>query len=144
MNGKRKLNVGMVGLVPGRLRNCIPIGSRVRDEVELLLDSDFFSSAPFDRVGVIIRVGQRTDLTPEYEPIYQGELPIAVEVSMGTIRKAKDDELARIIRRALLEALLGIAEKYRLPNNRLLTEKQKDLEDELPSTQSDALDKYLH
>jgi AraC-like DNA-binding protein len=125
MRSKRKLNLGAVSLVRGRVKGDIPIASMVRDEVEALLDSEFFEDAPFDSIGLIIRYGSKTNLSPEYQPIENGELPVAIEVSMESLRKAKNDELARIFRWALLEALLAIAEKYRLHDARLLTEKQK-------------------
>lgn len=144
MSSKRKLNLGAVSLVRGRVKDDISTASKVRDEIEAMLDPEFFRGAPFDSIGVIIRYGSRTDLSPEYQRIEQGELPVAVELTMETLRKAKGDELARIFRWALVETLLAIAEKYRLPNARLLAEKQKDSGNQRADVSLEIPDRYLN
>ena len=141
----RKLNLGMVSLVPGRIRGAIPVSSKVRDELEALLDAKFFEGAAFDGIGIIIRVGRKTNLSPEYQPIEQHELPVAIELPMSRLSKAKGDELASIFRWALLEALLAVAEKYKLPTSRLLAKKQKDLGSDKPAGGNlQTADEYLN
>src|SRR6267378_3764286 len=103
MSSLRKLNLGMVSSVRGRIRGVIPIASKARDEVEALLDDEFFEAAPFDSIGIIIRAGEKTKISPEYQRITQGELPVAIELRMETLRKAGGEELAIILRWALLE-----------------------------------------
>jgi len=120
MRGKRRLNLGIVSLVRGRVKHDISIASKVRDQVEAILDAEFFEGAPFDTIGVIIRYGSKTELRPEYQPIELGELPVAVEIDMQDLRKIEEDELERVFRGALLEALLAISEKYKLPKTKLL------------------------
>lgn len=131
-------------MVPGRIRGAIPIASKVRDELETLLDARFFEGTPFDCIGVIIRIGGKTDLSPEYQPIEQGELPVAVELPMIRLSKANSDELAGIIKWALLETLVAIAEKYRLPSSRLLSERQKESVKQHAVSQSLVADEYLN
>jgi hypothetical protein len=124
----RKLNLGAVSLVPGRVKDDIRVLTEVRDQVELLLDNEFFENAPFECVGVIMRYGTKTSLIPEYQPVAHEELPVAIELSMDQLRSAvrsKNDELARIFKSTLLETLLSIAERYNLPRDRLWAEKKK-------------------
>jgi hypothetical protein len=126
MKSKRRLNLGMVSLVPGRVARDIETASTVRDEVETLLGSEFFDKAPFDSVGLVIRYGVNTNLSPEYERIERGELPLAVEFSMNRLRKAKGDELYLIFKWILIEALLAVCEKYNLQCSKLVAEKLKN------------------
>ena len=124
----RMLNLCAVSLVPGRVKDDIRILTEVRAEVEMLLDRQFFANAPFECIGVAIRYGTSTNLSPEYQPVAHDELPVAVELPMNQLRRAgasKDDELSRIFKSALLETLLSIAKRYNLPNHRLLAAKEE-------------------
>jgi hypothetical protein len=119
----RKLLASAVSLVPGKVRGDIAAGSRARDEVESLLVPEFFEKAPFDRVGVIFRYGERTRLTPEYQRIgtFDGirELPIAIELEMNRLRRIPPEEVYRILKQVLMDALLAVADKYGLRAERL-------------------------
>jgi hypothetical protein len=114
----RKILVGAVSLVRGRVRGDLTALSRMRDDLEALMVPEFFENAPFQRVGVIFRYGERTCLGPEYQRIgtFDGirELPIAVELEMSVLRKASPEELFAIFRQALLDALIAVADEYGL------------------------------
>lgn len=129
MGSNRRLLASAVSLVPGRVRGDIAAGSRARDEVEVLLEPEFFENAPFDQVGVILRYGERTSLKPEYDRVetHDGirELPIAVELEMSVLRKANPEEVFAIFRQALLDALTAVADKYGLQADRLRDERSK-------------------
>ena len=65
MTRTRRLNLGAVALVKGRVRNDIQTMTAVRDEMESVLESTaWFPSAPFKSIGLIIRYGNETNLTP--------------------------------------------------------------------------------
>ena len=115
----RKLLVGMVSLVPGRVHGSIPAATRARDEVEALLPPSFLDGAPFQQIALIIRYGEEHDLRPEYQRIKSGALDIAVELEMAVLRKAQPDEVFRRFRHAILEAVIAVAEKYDLPHQEL-------------------------
>ena len=123
MSTERKLLASSVSSVPGRVRGGLAALSRVKDEVESLLVPEYFEGAPFDRVGVIFRLGERTRLQPHYERIgvFEGvrELPIAVELQLNRLRRIKEEEVFDIYRQALLDALIAVAEKYGLAAGRL-------------------------
>jgi hypothetical protein len=129
MTDKPKLQTSAVSLVRGRVRDSIARQTQARDEVGTLLTPDFFENAPFDQVGVMFRYGERTHLEPEYQRIVRvgsvRELPIAVELDMEVLRRAKAEEVYAIFKQALLDALLAIAAKYGLPAERLQEERHR-------------------
>jgi len=116
---RRRLLVGAVALVPGRLPGSREAATAARDEVEALLDPVFFDKAPFKRVSVIIRYGTKTDARPELQPIEEDELPTATEVSMKELRPLRGDQLRDKFRKALLGTLIEVATRYGLPSDRL-------------------------
>ena len=122
MTNNRKLNLGAVALVKGKVRNDIPTMTAVRDEFEsVLARSGWFPSAPFKSIGLILRYGTKTNLNPEFQRIHKpsGELEIAVELNMEELRVAHREpgKLASLAKAAISVALLGVAEKYELPKD---------------------------
>ena len=90
----------------------------VCDELEkVLAASEFFANAPFRWISLIIRYG----LEDKFEPVYQrinkthGDLPISVEVDTHPLLGADIETMKAIFRRATIEALLHVAQKYNLP-----------------------------
>lgn len=56
MTNNRKLNLGAVSLVKGKVRNSIPTMTAVRDEFEsVLARSGWFPMVPFKSIGLILR-----------------------------------------------------------------------------------------
>lgn len=125
----RKLVLALVATVPGRVRGDIEAGTRARDEVESLIESDFFEGVPFSQVSLVVHYGNRVSLTPEYEPIGRtdGFLRISVDLEMSTVKKARGEELREILRQALIEALIAVAQKYNRPCGPLLAASRPDL-----------------
>ena len=122
MTNNRRLNLGAVALVKGKVRNDIPTMMAVRDEFESVLAiSGWFPSAPFKSIGLILRYGTKTNLNPEFQRIHKpsGELEIAVELNMEELRVAHREpgKLASLAKAAISGALLGVAEKYELPKD---------------------------
>jgi hypothetical protein len=58
-----------------------------------MLDGEFFEGAPFETISLIVRVGERPNLTPKYQRTVPGELAVAVELRMDVLRMADDEEL---------------------------------------------------
>jgi len=124
MVNNRRLNLGAVALVKGKVRDSIPTMTAVRDEFESVLSrSAWFPSAPFKSIGLIIRYATKRNLKPEFLRIHRpsGELEIAVELSMEELRGAHKEQgkLESLVRIAISEALLGVAEKYELPKDEI-------------------------
>ncbi|WP_419227318.1 Imm39 family immunity protein [Alteromonas sp. OM2203] len=119
MSEKRILLIGGVSLIKGRVKEAGPVMKEICDELEpLLQDIGFVDSAPFKTVSMIIRFGEKTDLTPEYEAINKryNELPVAVEMELAEFRVASKDVVKSAFVKATIDVLLDIAKKYDLPS----------------------------
>ena len=124
MPNNRRLNLGAVALVKGKVRNDIPTMTAVRDEFETVLSkSGWFPSAPFKSIGLILRYGTKTNLNPQFQRIHKpsGELEIAVDLNMEELRGAHREpgKLESLAKAAISGALLGVAEKYELPKDKI-------------------------
>jgi hypothetical protein len=118
----RKLVIGGAALVKVRLKNTGAAMVAVCDEVEgVLTESAFFAQAPFKYVNLIIRYGLKDSLVPVYQRINKAhlELPISVEVDANQLVGADAERVKSIFRRATIDALLHIAQKYGLPDKML-------------------------
>jgi len=122
MAHNRKLVIGGAALVKTRLKNTGPAIVTVCDELEqVLAESDFFADAQFKWISLIIRYG----LKDKFEPVYQrinkthGDLPISVEVDTHPLVEADSETIKVVFRRATIEALLHVAQKYNLPTKAL-------------------------
>jgi hypothetical protein len=67
--------------------------------------------------GLIIRFGLEDKLEPIYQRINKthGDLPISVEVDTHQLFGADIETMKAVFRRATIEALLHVAQKYNLP-----------------------------
>ena len=93
-------------------------------EVEaLLLDSNFFDSAPFWWVALIYRKGLKNDLAPEIRRINKkyGELPVAFEIDVRLLYRQDDETIYRVYCASALWALIHVGRKYDLPTAALET-----------------------
>lgn len=126
MKHRRVFLLGAVALVRGRIRDSVQIGSRVQEKVEsLLLEQGFFQSAPFDCIGLILRIGEQLVIEPKYQSVNQaGELPISIELDMKQLRAVSSVEVERIYTWATLEALLHVASTFDLPCELLRRERE--------------------
>jgi hypothetical protein len=94
----------------------------VRDDIEQrLLESDFFTNAPFKWVGLVIRYGLRNETRPRYERINRvhGDLPIAIELDARELKEMSTDVLRKAFTVATLEALLDVARQFDRPDQPL-------------------------
>lgn len=122
MRHNRKLVIGGVALVKARLKNTGPALVFVSDEIEkVLVGSDFFAQAPFKCISLIIRYGLKNKFEPVYQRINKthGDLPIALEVDTHEILGADVETVKQLFRKATLQALLHVAEKYDLPRTQI-------------------------
>lgn len=122
MAHNKKLVIGGVDLVKVRLKHIGPAMVTVADDVEkLLIDSDFFTRAPFSWVSLVIRNGLENKFTPIFHRINKkyGDLPISVEVDTHTLLDADLKTVEAVYRRATIEALIHVAHKYHLPTEAL-------------------------
>lgn len=118
MSNQRILLIGGVSLIKGRVKEAGLVMKEICDDLEpLLQEIGFVSSAPFKTVSMIIRFGDKTDLTPDYEPINQrhSELPVAVEIELSSLRLASRDVVRNAFVKATIDVLLDVAKKYGLP-----------------------------
>ena len=124
MGHNRKLVIGAVALVMGRVRNESVLDG-VRDELEkVMIESGWFPSAPFTYISLIIRYGIKNQLQPEFQRVSRkyNDLPISIELDMQDIHAVHRDadKLKALFGQAALEALIAVAERYKLPKQKLV------------------------
>ncbi len=122
MSDQRILLIGGVSLIKGRVREAGLAMKEICDDLEpLLKEIGFVDNAPFNTVSMIIRFGEKTDLTPDYEPINKRhcELPVAVEMELSGLRVASKDIVKSAFVKATIDVLLDVAKKYDLPSEPL-------------------------
>lgn len=125
MAHNRKLVIGSVALVMGKVRNDGEALDAVRDELEhILIKSNWFPSAPFTFVSLILRYGMKNDIAPEFQRVSRkyNDLPLAIEVDMQdvlAVHRRDKEKLKDIFGRAGARALIAAADKYNLPKQKL-------------------------
>ena len=124
MSDQRILLIGGVSLIKGRVKEAGLAMKEICDDLEpLLKEIGFVDNAPFKTVSMIIRFGEKTDLTPDYEPVNKrhSELPVAVEMELSGLRVASKDVVKSAFVKATVDVLLDVAKKYGLPSEQLET-----------------------
>lgn len=119
MVDRRILLIGGVSLVRGRVKEAGSVMREICDELEpMLQDLGFVDSAPFKTISMIIRFGEKNNLTPKYEAINKShsELPVAVELELAGLRTASKEVVKSAFVTAAINVLLDVSEKYGLPN----------------------------
>ena len=118
MTEQRILLIGGVSLVKGRVKEAGLAMQEICNDLEpLLKEIGFVDNAPFKTISLIIRFGENTNLTPEYEAVNKrhSELPVAVEVELAGLRTADKDTVKSAFTNATIDVLLDVALKYNLP-----------------------------
>lgn len=116
----RRLVIGAVGLVRGRVRGLGEACTVVRDELGAALEeSNWFPDAPFKCVSLVLRLGTSSDELPQCGKVGKryGELPVAIERRLDDLRalSTQPDQLREAVRSAVLICLARIAALYDLP-----------------------------
>lgn len=122
MAEQRILLIGGVSLIKGRVREAGLAMKEICDELEPFLNEiGFVDDAPFKTVSLIIRFGEKTDLTPDYDPINKrhSELPVAVEMELASLRTASKEVVKNAFVKATIDVLIDVAQKYNLPAQQL-------------------------
>lgn len=102
-------------------RYDVAVGMEVRDELEqVMLQTGFLDSAPFEWIGITLRYGLKYDEEPVYQSIDKryGDLSLAIELDTHDIQHASREELKEIFTIATLKVLVHVARKYGLPGER--------------------------
>lgn len=111
-------------MIKGRVKEAGIAMQEICYELEpLLKEVGFVDNAPFKTVSMIIRFGEKTDLTPDYDPINKrhSELPVAVEMELAGLRMASKDVVKSAFVKATIDVLIDVAKKYDLPFEALET-----------------------
>ena len=125
----RKYVPGATALVMGRVRNGLKMMDQ--DFIEaLIIKSIFLENAPFLWVHLSYRYGIKNDLKVVLQRIDKkyGDIQIALELDMEILQWADKNNLELlhdIFMIAALEALVQVGEKYKLPTEVFLEERQK-------------------
>jgi len=122
MAEQRVLLIGGVSLIKGRVREAGLAMKEICDELEPFLNEiGFVDDAPFKTVSLIVRFGEKTDLTPDYDPINKrhSELPVAVEMELAGLRTASKEVVKNAFVTATIDVLIDVAKKYGLPDRQL-------------------------
>ena len=121
--------VGAVALVRGRIKNGLY--SMPDEKFESFLnDKLFLEASPFSWISLIYRYGIKNNLKIEYQRINKkdGDLPIALELDFNILKWADQnnlDLLKDIFMIAALEALIQVCDKYKLPKEAIVAEREK-------------------
>ena len=105
-------------MIKGRVREAGLAMQEICNDLEpLLKEIGFVDNAPFKTVSMVIRFGEKTDLTPDYDPINKrySELPVAVEMELAGLRVASKDVVKSAFVKATIDVLIDVAKKYALP-----------------------------
>jgi hypothetical protein len=123
--------VGAVALVKGKLKNS-KLVSKVDKHLDGIIQSKNLieKEIPFSWIGLIYRYGSKNDLNLDFQRIDKkdGELPIALELDMEILQWADQnnlDLLHDIFMIAALEALIQVCDKYKLPKEAIIAEREK-------------------
>ncbi len=127
----RRISCGATDLVKGRVKNDGKIRINIKTHLEVFLKAhNYFQGAPFLWVGLSYRYGIKNDLKLEFQRINKthGDLPVALELDMEILKWADQNDLELlhdIFLIAALEALIQVAQKYKLPIEPFLEERIK-------------------
>jgi len=128
----RRISCGGTALVKGRLRNHGKLWNKIFDETldAIIRQHDLFKNMPFLWIDLSYRYGIKNDLKLHFMRIDKsyGMLPIALELDMEVLQWADQNNLNLlhdIFMIAALEALLQVAQKYKLPMELFLAERVK-------------------
>lgn len=122
MSEQRILLIGGVSLVKGRVREAGAVMQEICNELEPFLnDIGFVNNAPFKTISMVIRFGNNTNLTPDYDPINKrySELPVAVELELSSLRFASKEVVKDAFIKATIDVLVDVANKFDLPSDSL-------------------------
>jgi predicted DNA-binding WGR domain protein len=104
--------------IRGKIRDVGQIMMDVAGELEpRMRDAGFLRDAPFESINLMIRFGEKTDLTVRYErinPRYH-DLPVAIQLELEPLRFASREVVHDALLRAAIKALEDVGRKYELP-----------------------------
>ena len=127
----RRLGYSSVAITGQRInKKWITIGDKAKTDLEnILLSSNYYASAPFWWITMIVLEGLKNDFVPEYGRISKkyGDLPIEFEMDVRDLVEAGTDldRVYYLYMRAGLAALIHVGQKYDLPIINLETELYK-------------------
>ncbi len=102
-----------------------------QDYIEsIIIASNYLEEAPFKWVGLIYRYGLKNMTKPEYQRINKkyGDIPVAIELKMEILEWADAHNielLKEIFAIGALDTLIDIGNKYKLPLDAILLEREK-------------------
>lgn len=111
-----------VALVPGRVRNTLPLMEEIREQFESAMTrEDFLANAPFAWIGLVLRYGHENADAPHIHSINEdyGDLPVAIEVDMKQLHGATKEDVRQHFIAAMQRTLSAVGLQYSLPVDRL-------------------------
>jgi hypothetical protein len=127
----RRLGFGGVALVFGRMRNAGKAWVKIEESLDpLIRNNNLFKESPFLYVQLIFRYGIKNELKLEFKRINKkyGDLGISLELDMEILMWADKNNLELlhdIFMVSVLEALIQVAKKYKLPDELFIKERAK-------------------
>ena len=126
----RRVNFCAVALVKGRLRSKGKWADISNELDSIIRNNNIFDGAPFLWVGPIFLYGIKNNLKIKFKRIGKkyGDLGVELELDMEILMWADQnnlDLLHDIFMIAALEALLQVCDKYKLPKEVLVAEREK-------------------
>ncbi len=102
----------------GRIKCVGSVMREICDRLEPELQkANFLDNAPFETVSVVFRFGEKNGTSTEYATIDKrhGELPVAMELEMDSLRQMSREEVGSVLLDATLGILMKIGCEYDLP-----------------------------
>jgi hypothetical protein len=115
---RRRLLIGAVGLVRGKVSDDGKAMASVCDELEPHLASErFLQDAPFDTISLVIRYGAKESL-PKIGRINKqhSELEVVLELPMAEMRAMDYGQLKRKVMTVTLDTLISVGDEFGLPS----------------------------
>lgn len=126
MKHHRKIVLGGVSLTKSRTnRHNSEAAKKIMDDFDTIIkNSDFLKTAPFEWISIIFYYGLKDDIKPKYKPINNRykDLPVSLELDSNKLNNTELDNLIDIYKKAVLNILIDIGNKYNLPIDALLLE----------------------
>jgi hypothetical protein len=118
MHSSRRLLVGGVSTVKGRVRGAGPAIVAICDSIEpVLMNSGWFTLVPFTTISIILRFAEQASSDVDIETVdaQHKELPVAVTLAMSDVDRKTSEQLVPLFRQSVVQALRAVSQKFGLP-----------------------------
>src|SRR4051812_25466588 len=117
-----RFSVALIALAMGRTRRTDEIVRQAVTGVERFVTAEWLAGAPFHGISLQLQAGRSSHLGRAGWEVRDGWLELSPQFDVQRVKWFKLDYLPQVFRLMLLEVLVAIADRYRLPSNELRAE----------------------